>query len=450
MVKIKTLTYTFLVSFFFFSQFIYSNTGFQFYGENDEKVEVNFKLINNLIVFPLSINDKELHFILDTGVNKNILFSLYKADSLELSNIDRVILRGLGKGDPINALRSRNNTFSIKNLKSLNEDLFVILGDKFNLSAQMGVTIHGIIGYSLLKDVVLYINYRKKKLVFYNPEKFDLKKCRKCQTFPISLVENKPFIDAKVKLSEDEELIDVKLLIDSGGSDALWLFEDSDKEIKPPNLYFDDLLGEGLSGAIFGKRSRLAEFKLGKFSIKSPTVSYLDTLTTKSARTYEERNGSLGGNILKRFKVWLDYRENKLTLRKNGSFTSDFNYNMSGMYVEYHSKTLVKEIDKSEIKVYNNTVRNENPNNAISLVKNYKYVFKPVYHVGRIVKGSPADMAGVKEGDLIISINSKMGYDFKLKDINSLLHSKDKKKISLRLKRNEKEVKAVFRLKKKI
>ena len=34
----------------------------------------------------------------------------------------------------------------------------------------MGTTIHGIIGYDLLKDVIAKINYNTKKIVFYNPK----------------------------------------------------------------------------------------------------------------------------------------------------------------------------------------------------------------------------------------------------------------------------------------
>ena len=55
------------------------------------------------------------------------------------------------------------------------------------------------------------------------------------------------------------------MLLDSGGSDALWLFENSKKEIKTPKKFFNDILGEGLSGIIYGNRSRIPRLKIGGF-----------------------------------------------------------------------------------------------------------------------------------------------------------------------------------------
>ena len=139
---------------------IHSQNGFTFYGTNKNKQQVSFKLINNLIVIPLEINGKELSFILDTGVNKTILFNLTKNDSLGLKNIEKVELQGLGDGEPVEALLSKNNILKIKNIMSGNESIYVILRDRFDFSGKMGVTIHGIIGYNLLKDLIAKINYK--------------------------------------------------------------------------------------------------------------------------------------------------------------------------------------------------------------------------------------------------------------------------------------------------
>lgn len=100
-----------------------------------------------MIVIPLEINGKELSFILDTGVNKTILFNLSEKDSVSLLNTTKVKLRGLGNGDAVDAIISTNNTFKIKDLVSNNETVYVILKDFFDLSSKMGTTIHGIIGY---------------------------------------------------------------------------------------------------------------------------------------------------------------------------------------------------------------------------------------------------------------------------------------------------------------
>lgn len=442
---------TLLIIFLIFSSCIYGQGGFKFFGVNNKKQEVRFKFVNNLIVFPLQINGKELSFILDTGVNKTILFSLLASDSLGINNVERAALRGLGNGRPVEALLSKNNTFRIKNMSSNDQTLYVILEDKFDLSSKMGVTIHGIIGYNLFRHVIVKIDYNKRKLVFYNPKYYQPEKCSRCQTFPLTFRRNKPYIDAKVQLDDySDDLIDVKLLIDSGGSDALWLFENSKPEIKPPTKFFNDVLGEGLSGTIYGKRSRISKFILGNYHFQKPTVSYLDSLSSFNARKYKKRNGSLGGNILRRFKVWIDYPNKRITLKKAGSFTSGFNYNMSGITVVYNGKTLVKQAEQSEIKLYGGSNSQTSSMDQLNFVTSYRYVFRPVYKISTIVPGSPADKAGLKAGDIFLNINSQPAYKYDLERIFGLFQERDNKRIWGKVRRGYEVIKFKFRLKKEI
>ena len=433
-----------------FSYTIHGQGNFNFYGSDSREESIRFQLINNLIVLPIEINGKQLSFILDTGVNKTILFNLTKNDSLGLKNVKKVTLQGLGSGKPVEALISKRNKFRIRNLMSTNEELFVILKDKFNVSARMGVTIHGIIGYNLLKDVIAKINYKSKKITFYNPKTFSYSKCRKCETFPIQFYRNKPYLDAEIQLDTvGSKTTKVKMLIDSGGSDALWLFENTKEEIKTPKNFFNDILGEGLSGTIYGNRSRIPEFHLGKFKIKKPTVSFLDSISTYNARKYKDRNGSIGSNILKRFKLWVDYPNKKITFRKNGSFKGGFNYNMSGLDVVYNGQVLVKEEQINRVIGFSGNVKTQN-SNTISLVTSYKYRFKPSYRVEKVLENSPSYFAGFQKGDVILSINNKRTHELNLGEILQLFHSKDKRKIRLIIERNGERMKFEFRLRKKI
>ena len=433
----------------FYTLNLNSQTGFYFKGANKNKQQVSFKLVNNLIVIPLEINGKKLSFILDTGVNKTILFNLTKNDSIGLLNTKKVALRGLGKGEAVDALLSKKNTFKIKNIVSNNENIYVILNDYFDLSSKMGMTIHGIIGYSLLKNCIVKVNYKAKKLVFYNPKTFKYKKCKKCETIPFKFYRKKPFIDAKVSIDTlGKKLTDVKLLVDSGGSDAIWLFENSKEVIKTPKRFFNDILGEGLSGPIYGNRSRVPKFKLGRFEIKNATVSFLDSISTRYARDYKERNGSIGGEILKRFKVWIDYPNKKFTFKKNGSFTTGFNYNMSGLDIVYNGKQLVKEKNVTNLTdSYNQSI---NKKNSLSFVTMFSFNFKPSFKINNVTKNSPADKVGLLKEDVILKINRKPVHEFTIGDIVNLLQEKDKKKIKITILRNGVKMKFEFRLHKSV
>ena len=436
----------------FFITDSFSQNGFRFYGKNKNTERVKFKLINNLIIIPLEINGKELSFILDTGVNKTILFSLYENDSVGLNNIKQIKLNGLGTGEPVDALISENNRLRINDLISNNEPIYVILNNQFDLSSKMGITIHGIIGYTLLENVIAKINYRAKKIDFYNPETYQYSKCRKCDEFPIKFYRDKPFIDLQVQLDTlGNEKTNVKMLIDSGGSEAIWLFENSQENIKTPKRFFRDILGEGLSGTIYGNRSRIPAVKFGRHTIKSPTVSFLDSLSTLNARNFKQRNGSLGGNILKRFKIWIDYPNKKLTIRKNSSLRGGFNYNMSGLDVVYNGQQLIKEsvrtFSEDSYTTYN---KETNQSNTISLVEKYQYIFKNSYKINYVLKDSPADLAGLLKGDVILKLNRKHAYDYKMSDITEIFQSYDNKKITMTIMRNGQEIKFQFRLKKRI
>ncbi len=440
--------------FFFLSILLVFNTqaqgSFQFYGSNKKKQSVKFKLINNLIVLPLEINGKELNFILDTGVNKTIFFNLSQNDSIGLKNIQTISLQGLGGGKAVDALLSKNNRFRIKNLISNNEDLYVILKDNFDLSGKMGITIHGIIGYNLLKSVIAKINYNSKKIEFYNPKFYKYKECKKCEIFSLQFYRNKPYINVSAQIdtiiSQDVEL---KMLIDSGGSDAMWLFEDTKEEIKTPIKHFNDLLGEGLSGAIYGNRSKIPQINIGRFSIEKPTVSFLDSVSTFNARKFKERNGSIGGSILKRFKVIIDYPNKKISFKKSASLKGGFYYNMSGLNVEYNGKQLIKEEASTRVfKTYN--TGGQSDNNTVSFIRSYVYKFKPSFKVSRVLKDSPAAIAGIVKGDVILKINSKSAHNYKLSDIISLFQKKPNKKIKMLVERAGLKLKFEFKLKERI
>ncbi|WP_435416161.1 aspartyl protease family protein [Polaribacter aestuariivivens] len=443
-------TFIFLTFLFLSSLFkVHSQNGFRFLNSNDKKQRVKFQLVNNLIIVPVEINGKKLSFILDSGVNKTIIFNLSENDSIGLLNTEKVNLTGLGGGKSVEALLSKNNKLSIKGITSFNESVYVILKDYFDLSGKMGTTIHGIIGYNLLRNFIVKINYRTKKIDFYNPEKYSYKKCRKCEILPIQFYRKKPFVNVKVQLDTiGNELTNVKLLIDSGGSDALWLFEHTKKNIVTPQRYFNDILGEGLSGSIYGNRSRIPKLIIGQFEIEEPTVSFLDTVSTKDARKFKRRNGSIGGNILKRFKVWMDYPNKQIMLRKNSSFKNDFNYNMSGLDVVYAGKQLVREKEETRISdAYNNDV---NKNNTISFVTNFSYKFKPIFRIRTVVKNSPADKVGLQANDLLLQINGKAAHNYTLNEIISKFQEKDNKRIRMTVNRNGDIIKFEFRLEKKV
>ncbi|AMC12180.1 hypothetical protein Lupro_03370 [Lutibacter profundi] len=408
-----------------------------------KKQTISFKLLSNLIVFPIEVNGRKLNFILDSGVGRTILFNISNKDSLQLKNVKKIKLKGLGSEDSVDAILSKGNIFKFKKISSTNQNLYLIFDDSFDLSSKLGITIHGIIGYEILKDFIVKINYGAKRMTFYNSDVYTYKTCRKCEIFNLKFYKNKPFIEVGVKLNLiSNKITPVKLLIDSGGSDAMWLFEKSHPNIKVPKKYFIDFLGEGLSGSIYGKRSIIKGIVIGKFELKNPTVSFPDSLSIVHARQFKGRNGSLGANILKRFVVTFDYKNNQIMLKRTSSFKDPFRYNMSGIELVHNGKLLVREQNFTTYSFSTNqgTVKQDETIKEF----NYKYTFKPSYKIHLLRNDSPAQRAGLLPGDIVIKINGKYTYDLKLEEIVEKFYQKQNKKITLIIERNGKNYEYIF------
>jgi hypothetical protein len=405
-----------------------------FFFSDDVSERINFEFINNLIIIPLEINSVTLSFLLDTGVTKPILFNLTERDSLDLKDSRAFYLRGLGGDGQLKALKSRYNRFKLGNAVSTNQDLYVVYDTSIDFTSRLGVLVHGIIGYDIFKDFVIEINYKSKFIRLHKPNSFRPRSSKKWKTLPINIHRRKPYLDAIVTVDTLKK--PTKLLIDTGSSDALWLFENKEQGLIPKkNLVFMDYLGKGLSGSIYGKRSRVNEFKLSDFNLKDVNVAFPDSLSIDVTKVYKERSGSIGSGILKRFNLFFDYTNKKLHLKKNGFFRERFTYNNSGIVLEHNGSMFVKE----EIKVpvlgsYNS--KDSRDAVQINLSMNYNISLKPTYKIVEVRPTSNAYKTGLRVGDVLIDINSKPAYNFKLAEINKILHGKTGKSIRLKIERD--------------
>lgn len=405
--------------------------------------KIRFRLIGNLIILPVQLNGIELSFLLDSGVSKPILFNITNTDSLQIRKVETIHLRGLGGGEPIEALRSRNNFFKIGNAINVNQDIFVVFNNAINFTPRLGVPVHGIIGYDIFKNFIVEINYSAKYIKLHKPETYKYKKCKKCETLPLSFYNNKPFIEGEVQINSNK--IPVKLLIDTGSSDALWLFEDDSLGLKPINdKYFNDFLGKGLSGNVHGKRSKVSAFRLKSFVLKDVNSAYPDSVAISFARRYKDRNGSISGELLKRFNVIIDYTNAKITLKKNSKFKSPFYYNRSGIVLEQDGVRVVREAEKRGKVGYGS--RAESESSAIVLSTIYKYTLKPAYTIVELREDSPAEKAGLLVGDIIISVNGKEAHELELQEVMEFFRADIGKMIRIKIDRGGKFMHFQFRL----
>ncbi len=412
----------------------------------DDKVP--FKLVNNLVVVDVEVNGTDLSFILDTGVKTTILFGLAQQDTVEVRDVEPIRLRGLGQGGSVEALKSRNNRVRVGEAFDINHTIYVVFDESLNFSPRMGIPIHGVIGHDFFKNFVVKTNYTSKRITFYNPVHYTYKSCRSCEDFELTLKKGKPYVDFQV--SSQGEQIPVTLLVDSGSSDALWLFDEQTTIVEAPKNYFPDFLGLGLSGNIYGKRSRLDRLQIGDYMLDGVNVAFPEKESLANMEMYEKRDGSVGGGVLKRFTVIIDYPHGRMRLKRNGNFNAPFYYNMSGITVEHDGVVVVEDKNKTLNTPLSFDTRDVNKFAAEIIKKSAAYKLAPKMMVADVREGSPAALVGIQKGDEIKMVNGKPAHFFDIYQLVELFQSKEGRRIFLQLERNGQAFKRNFVLKKVI
>jgi hypothetical protein len=432
------------ICFVFCSFSIAAQDGFQF-KNGANKVSIPFQLINNLVFIPLNVNGLELTFLVDSGVEETVLFSLEDKKGVSLKNVEKVSLRGLGSEEAIEGLKSEGNLLEVKGMKSNKHLLYIILDQDFNMSSHVGIPVNGIIGYSLFENNLVEINYSKKRVLFYKDNKRNRRRIeRKYDKVAISIERAKPYVTAIVVL--DSATIPAKLLVDVGNSDAIWLFQNSALSLNIPKKNFEDYLGRGFSGDVEGKRARISEFAISKFKFFNPIAAFPDSSSLRHVKLVPDRLGSVGGEILKRFSIVFDYTNQNMFLRKNSDFYAPFHYNKSGIEITHSGVQWVQETVRLQTVpvVVDHTIPRENETTSDF---KYKFQLKPIFQIANIRKNSPAENSGLQIGDIIKTVNGKQAYKYSLQELNSLLRTEEEKWITVEVERKNQILKFRFLLK---
>lgn len=379
---------------------------FEIRENKDQRVTIPFSLINNLIVIEAHINNSApMKFILDSGASGNLITSLY-GEELYLNNVNTVRLAGLGGGSSIEAFQSLDNTIKIGDrISALHVEILLPKEDVFQLDAFMGTRIHGILGHDFFESFVVEINYRRKLLKIYEPDAFkkkfrELPKHRKWHALPILVEKNKSYLEVGYKHKKGDKFIPLRLLLDTGASNSFSLYESKDECIKVPDNTINSIIGTGLSGKVIGELGRVQSMKIGEFILEEPVIAFPDSFSVRRVLKIEERKGSVGGDVFRRFKVIFHYDNGLLYLRKNSDYNDEFYFNSSGIEVY----TPVPDL--------------------------------PYYVVAYVREGSPAFAAGVEEGDIIREINGERAINLSMNDLIEYFQYKKEDTIFLKVERD--------------
>jgi membrane-associated protease RseP (regulator of RpoE activity) len=163
-------------------------------------------------------------------------------------------------------------------------------------------------------------------------------------------------------------------------------------------------------------------------------VAYPDSSSIDISKVYKDRNGSIGGDILKRYNMFVDYGNEMLYFKKNSYFKKPFTYNNSGIVLEHNGTMFVNE--RIKLPSSDGYTKSHNPNAVkIDISISHRMLLKPMYKVVELRKSSNAYAAGLRVGDILLAINGREVYNLKLNQINEILHGDTGRSVRLKIER---------------
>jgi len=297
-----------------------------------------------------------LNFVLDTG-SSGISLDSTTVDYLGLKPTpsERTI-RGIAGIRKVSFLYNYQLNFPGLSIDSLNFHI----NDYSILTAVYGERIDGIIGYSVLSRYIVKLDYDSLKLSF----------CTKGTIrYPRGGYLLKPTINqlmAQQLRVRDEKAVTSRFLYDMGAGVCMLLTKDfvADSNFidKKKKRWVKE--GEGLGGKIDMELMVMKEVRVVPYKFRNVPGYIFDD--ENNVTSYPYMGGLIGNDILRRFNVILNYARSDIYITPNSHYAEQFDYSYSGIELYYIQGLII---------------------------------------VGDVAKGSPAEAAGIMEGDEVMAIN---------------------------------------------
>lgn len=324
-----------------------------------EITSVSFiQLTGGIIILQARVDNytDTLNFILDTG-SSGISLDSSTVEMLGLQPVpsDRTI-RGIAGIKNVSFLYNRTLHFPGLSIDSLNFHI----NDYSILTAVYGEQIDGIIGFAVLSRYIIKIDYERVKVIFCT---------RGTIRYPRGGYLLRPHISQLVSQPmrvRDAKAIHSRFLFDLGAGLCMLFsrefIEDSNFLDKKRKFWHKE--GEGLGGKIDMELTVIKEVKIGPYKFRNvPSFIFNDEYNVTA---YPQMGGILGNDIMRRFNVILNYAKGDIYITPNQHFTELFDYSYSGLEL---------------------------------------YLVNGVIIVGDVAPGSPAQAAGLLEGDEVLAVN---------------------------------------------
>ena len=366
-------------------------------GAADKSAQViPFELYDNHIYLPVRVNGSEpLKFVLDTGAAVCLINERRaKQLSIKMSDTGEVINPDSEKWRAKLHL-TQDVSFNMAGAETFAKQVAVVSFDP--LESILGRRFDGLLGFELLNRYVVEIDYVAKTITLHDPKSFRFS--GNGEAVPLRLVDKVPVIRAGIKL-DGRDPIEGEFEIDTGMRTAVALhtpFVKRHNMLATGQKVFPSI-GISASGESEMAVGRIQRIQIGRYAIESPIAEYSQATRGPLARdTYA---GIIGGEILRRFKVILDYSRNRIILEPDSHIGDPSEHDMSGAFLVAEGENL------KTIKVH------------------------------RVFENSPASQAGLRQGDIITAIDGRAASELTLDQVGQLF-KREGRKYLLSIKRGE-------------
>lgn len=356
---------------------------------------VPITLINNHVYVRVCVGGRELDFILDTGAGASFL-DLGTAKQIGIRTLGSFRARGAGAGSIDAAMIDSTRVYVGSDGNGGNGGsgggpsvLARSALDMSGVSLGEGFQIQGILGYDFIAGRVLGIDYQKRELLLYDAKTFaeaGAEAGANRSAIPIiAMTRNHPHVRIDVILADGTRL-PATAIVDVGSSLALGLTKPF---IERYNLRsritptIRTLAGGGVGGAAMADVGRVAALQMGPFVLERPvTLLFGDSAGVFSTDSVWDAN--VGGEFLRRFRVFFDYGNKRMFLEQQPMMSEPFEGDMSGL-------KLRAEVTLDHLLV----------------------MF--------VLAASPADEAGLRVSDQIVAVDGQRVTDSTLRELRERL-----------------------------
>ena len=352
---------------------------------------------------------RKRRFLLDTGAQR-VHYTQELALAAGMMTTGPAVIRGVGQAEvpgyalPPGSLRV--GSLNMRYERAIAAPGQLMFGPLFAGSERR---FDGIIGYDFFAPWVVEVDYEARLIRLYNPKRY--RPPASGETLPIQMVERKPYVSGLLSVGPRKDL-PVRLLLDTGSTGTLvlnGLFVEQHKALDWPGKLLPSAT-RGIGGTTPSFTGRMDRLALGGLIIDAPLAGLS---LAQGAGSRRDSAGRIGGEILRRFRMTLNYGAGTVTLERNGEFGVPFEADMSGL-------TFLRP-----------------------------GVDSPEFLVLRVAAQSAAAEAGVKQGDRLLAVDGTPPAVLGPERLKRLLRRHGETRL-LTLSREGQEVSAELKLKRRI